>query len=178
MQHPAVIAEYVRTYIEERRRLAQRVTKDRAQIERRLAQAQRELDRAIKALIKGSVPEEEAEREIAATRIERDRLRAELITAPEAEDAVALHPAALKRYEAALERLQEALQAGMVAGDIEGAEAVRDLVESVTVRPRAGGGVECEISGRLNALLGDRAYPNGIRSISGIDGAQGRTALA
>jgi hypothetical protein len=95
MQDPAVIREYVKAYVEERRRLASRVTKDRAGIERRLAAAQRDLDRAVKALIKGIVSEDEAERAIASTRVERDKLKAELTAAPVAEDAVALHSAAL-----------------------------------------------------------------------------------
>jgi site-specific DNA recombinase len=92
MQDPAVIREYVKAYVEERRRLASRVTKDRAGIERRLAAAQRDLDRAAKALIKGIVSEDEAERAVASTRVERDKLKAELTAAPVAEDAVALHP--------------------------------------------------------------------------------------
>jgi len=156
MRHPAVIAEYVKTYIEERRRLAQRVSKDRAQIERRLAAAQRELDRAAKALIKGTLSEEEAEPLVATARQERDRLKAELSAAPEAENAISLHPAALARYETQLGRLQETLQAGIAAGDREGAEAIRDLVESVTVRPAPNpvGAVQVEITGRLSALLG------------------------
>ena len=95
MQDPAVIREYVKAYVEERRRLASRVTKDRAGIERRLAAAQRDLDRAVKALIKGIVSEDEAERAVASTRVERDKLKAELTAAPVAEDAVALHSAAL-----------------------------------------------------------------------------------
>jgi hypothetical protein len=112
MQKPAVLAEYAKAYTEERRRLAERVTKNRSQIERRLAAAQRELDRAITALIKGTLSEEEAEQRIAATRAERDQIKAELAVAPLAEKAVALHPAALKRYERQLERLQETLEAG------------------------------------------------------------------
>jgi len=44
-------------------------------------------------------------------------------------------------------------------------EALRDLVETVTVfrDPSRAGGVEVEIAGRLNALLGEKAYPNRVR---------------
>jgi site-specific DNA recombinase len=174
MHAPAVVAEYAKAYVEERRRLASRVTKDRAAIERRLAAAQRDLDRAVKALVKGIVSEDEAERAIASTRAERDKLTAELAAAPMAEDAVALHPAALDRYGRQLERLQEALAAGIAAGDNQGAEAIRDLVEAVTVRPgERAGSVAVEITGRLSVLLGDGAsvYPNRICSFSANDGA-------
>jgi site-specific DNA recombinase len=176
MKHPA-LAEYAKTYTEERRRLAQRVSKDRAQVERRLAAAQRALDVAVRSLIREIVSEEEAEREIVAARQERDRLTAELATAPLAEKAVELHPAALKRYERQLERLQQTLEAGIAAGDTEAAQAIRDLVESVTVTrdPNRFGGVQVEIRGRLTALLGESMYPDRIRSVvGGIDGAQGR----
>jgi site-specific DNA recombinase len=176
MRHPAVLAEYAKAYAEERRRLAQRVTKDRAQIERRLAVAQRALDTAIRALIEETISEDEAKPLIVAKRAERDRLKAALAVIPAAEKVVALHPAALERYEHQLERLQETLDAGIAAGDTEAAEAIRSLIETVTVKPRSdrAGGVQVEIVGRLNALLGEGAYPDRICSVvSGNGGAAG-----
>ena len=58
---------------------------------------------------------------------------------------------------------------GTRAGDSECAEAIRDLVETVTVfrdtsKP---GGVEVEIVGCLTALLGEKAYPNGVGGVWG-----------
>ena len=46
---------------------------------------------------------------------------------------------------------------------------MRDLIETVTVHrdPSRLGGVEVEIVGRLNALLGEAAYPNGIKGVWG-----------
>ena len=60
-----------------------------------------------------------------------------------------------------------ALSKGINAGDSEAAEAIRDLVETVTVfrdssRP---GAVTVELAGRLNALLGEQAYPNKVRGV-------------
>jgi hypothetical protein len=48
------------------------------------------------------------------------------------------------------------LSEGINAGDSEATEAIRDLVETVTVfrDPSRPGGVTVEIAGRLNALLG------------------------
>ncbi len=87
---------------------------------------------------------------------------------------IALHPAALKRYERQISNLQGAITKGIAAGDTEAAAAMRELVETVTVSrdPSRPGGVEVIIKGRLNALLGDRAFPNGIRS-GGIAGSGG-----
>ncbi len=55
------------------------------------------------------------------------------------------------------------------AGDSDGAEAMRDLVETVTVfrDTSRSGGVEVEIAGRLTALLGAPAYPNGVKGVWG-----------
>jgi site-specific DNA recombinase len=159
LKHPGVFAEYAKTYAEERSRLARDASKDRSRIERRLAVAQRELERAAKALIKGTLPEDVAEKEITALRLERDRLKTDLEAVPTAQNVVALHPATLERYEYQITRLHEALEIGCAAGDVEAAEAIRDLVETVTVErdPARPGGVQVEIVGRLDALLGQGA---------------------
>ena len=162
LRHPAVIAEYTRTYTEERSRLAQRITKDRAKLERRLANVESELERAFKAFTRGIVPEDVAEKQMAALQAERETLESKLEATPAAPSVVVLHPAALSRYEGQLSRLQEALAAGSAAGDIEAAAAIRDIVDTVTVRPdpEHRGSVLIEIVGRLNVLLRDGADSN------------------
>jgi hypothetical protein len=94
---------------------------------------------------------------------------AELEAAPPPSEVITLHPAVLARYEEQLTRLQEALDGGVRAGDSESAEAMRDLVETVTVirDPSKSGGVEVEIVGRLTALLGEKTYPNSVRGVWG-----------
>jgi site-specific DNA recombinase len=88
---------------------------------------------------------------------------------PPAPNAVALHPAILKRYEQQLLHLESALGKGVSAGDTEATEAIRDLVETVTVfkDPARPGGVAVEITGRLNALIGEEAYPNRVKGVWG-----------
>jgi hypothetical protein len=98
---------------------------------------------------------------------ERKTVAAELAEATPAVEAVALHPAMLARYEEQLTRLSVALADGISDGDTECSEAIRDLVETVTVfrdgaRP---GGVQVEISGRLTALLGEQAFPNRVKGV-------------
>ena len=82
---------------------------------------------------------------------------------------VALHPAVLARYEQQLANLQESLASCVASGDTEAAQAMRDLVQSVKVsrdnsKP---GGVIVEITGRLNDLLGEKAYPNKVKGVWG-----------
>lgn len=86
---------------------------------------------------------------------------------PAAATVIALHPAVLALYEEHLNQLQAGLAKGLMAGDSESAEAMRDLIETVTVfrDPSRLGGVEVEIAGRLTALLGEKAFPSGVRAL-------------
>ena len=88
------------------------------------------------------------------------------MTPPEP-DAVALHPAVLARYEQQLLTLQESLASCVASGDTEAAQAMRDLIQTVKVfRDDANpGGVIVEITGRLNDLLGEKAYPNRVTGV-------------
>ncbi len=78
---------------------------------------------------------------------ERKQVTRELNAEPAVGDVISLHPAVLARYEQQLVHLQDALSKGVNAGDSEAAEAVRDLVETVTVfrNPSHPGGVTVEI---------------------------------
>jgi site-specific DNA recombinase len=66
-------------------------------------------------------------------------------------------------------RLESALGKGVSAGDSEATEAIWELVEIVTVfkDPARLGGVAVEITGRLNALIGEEAYPNRVKGVWG-----------
>jgi site-specific DNA recombinase len=100
---------------------------------------------------------------------ERKKLALALDAEAPTADVVSLHPAVLARYEQQLSQLEEALSKGVRAGDSDAAEAIRELVETVTVSrdPSRIGGVAVEIVGRLNALLGDAAYPNKVKGVWG-----------
>src|ERR1700733_6162014 len=53
MRHPQVIAEYVRTYHEERKRLSAKANAKRAHLELRLGELNREIDRLVDGIAKG-----------------------------------------------------------------------------------------------------------------------------
>jgi site-specific DNA recombinase len=101
---------------------------------------------------------------------ERKQLESQLANTQEPPNVVALHPQALKRYEEMIERMQAALARGVKTGDMDASAVIRELVETVTVyrddsRP---GGVQVEITDRLNSFLGDQAFPNGVRAVGGL----------
>ena len=166
-RHPKLLSAFVREYHEERRRLAGQATADRSRLERRLAEVAREADRVTDMLIRGVGSESKLDARAKELAVEEAQLHAEIAAVPEAPIAVALHPAAVAYYEEALGRLEEALNAGAQTGDAEPSAALRDLVDRVTVTrdPKVVGGVDVEISGRLNGLLGPKAYPNRVRAM-------------
>ncbi|MHC2242291.1 hypothetical protein [Bradyrhizobium elkanii] len=159
----------MRTYLEERKRLASASVAKRQGLEQQLGKLNREIDRLVDAIAKGLGDPSILGPRSTALGAERKRISEELQNAPPAAKEVALHPAILKRYEEQLGRLEEALAKGISAGDGEAAEAIRDLVETVTVfrDPERPGSVTVEIAGRLNALLGEKAYPNRVKGVWG-----------
>jgi site-specific DNA recombinase len=173
LRAPAVLTEYVNAYHAERTRLAADVGKRQSRIARRIAEIDREVIRLTDGIAKGH-----GDPAILGTRMkevlaEKQGLTVELAEAPAAKQEVALHPGILARYEAQLERFAEAIAAGVRAGDHDGFAAVRELIESVIVQrdPARQGGVQVTITGRLNAVLGEKAYPNGVCG-KGVAGAR------
>jgi hypothetical protein len=169
LRRPDVIAEYVRTYHEERKRLAAERDLKRSQLERRQGEIDREIDRLVDGIAKGVGDPKVLGARMNLLSAERKKIDAAIESEPPPANVVALHPTVLKRYAEQLAHLQDALAKGIKAGDSDAAEALRDLVETVTVfrdgsRPS---GVEVEIAGRPPALLGAPAYPQGVKGVWG-----------
>ena len=169
-----MIAEYVRTYHDERKRLSTKANARRTHLELRLGELNREIDRLVDAIAKGHGDPAVLGPRSSALDQERKQVAMELDSEPAAGDLISLHPAVLARYEQQLVHLQDALSKSANAGDSEAAEAIRDLVETVTVfrNPSHPGGVTVEIVGRLNALLGEQAYPHNVRGVWVKDGSE------
>ena len=169
MQSPKALAEYVKTYHEERKRLSADADAKRSRLERCAAQLKHEIDRLVDHLANGIGDPHVIGPRSTELHCEREDILAELAKAPAAEEVVSLHPSLLKRYEQQLESLQEALSKGIRSGDRECAEALRDLIETVTVYrdPSSPGAVEIEVKGKLSALVSSPAYPEGIKRVWG-----------
>jgi hypothetical protein len=157
MRHPSVIAEYVRTYHDERKRLSAKANAN-GLTSNSGSSTRSQRDMVTPAVLgpRSRVSDEE-----------RKQVVRKLNAEPAVGDVISLHPAVLARYEQQLVHLQDALSKGVTAGDSEAAEAIRNLVETVTVfrNPSHPGGVTVEIVGRLNALLGEQASPHNVRGV-------------
>jgi len=145
---------FVKVYNEERQRLAAGAGAERAKMENRLRAAEREFERAADYAVKGIFSEAEARSRLAELRAERNDLEKRLQAMPEAPKVIALHPALVTRYLAALERLGDEL----ATSDRSSAElraAVRDVIEAVVLNPPAarGAGTSIEIRGTLGRFV-------------------------
>lgn len=153
------IALYVKTYNDERLRLAADVVNQRAQAEKRLGAAERSYDRAYRGYIDGIIDEEESARELPRLRAEKKRLQDELAALDEPPKLVTLHPAAVNHYLAAIETLAQTVRAGDAFG-AESKTALRDLIATVTVHAApAGENPEISVEGRLTKLIGGDHFP-------------------
>lgn len=157
-----VIEEYVKEYNTQRRALAANSMRDRAAIEKRLAEVARQYDRISQGWIKGIIDEADAERELPPLRAERMRLEADLAAADEKPKVVALHPHAIKVYLEAVSRLADDLREVAEAGDDRPKMALRNLVEAVIVMPPdENKELYVEVRGHLAALIGGNVFPQG-----------------
>jgi predicted DNA-binding transcriptional regulator AlpA len=113
----------VRTYHDERKRLSAKANARRTQLELRLGELDREIDRLVDAIAKGHGDPAVLGPRSSVLDKERKQVARELDGEPAASDVISLHPAVLARYEQQLVHLQDALSKGVNAGDTEAAEA-------------------------------------------------------
>ena len=117
LRHPEVIAEYVKTYHEERKRLAAESDAKRMRLQRRLGEISREIDRLVDGIAKGVGDPNVLGARMNVLSTERKTLSAEFEAEPPPVNVLALHPAVLERYAEQLGKLQDALAKGINAGD-------------------------------------------------------------
>ncbi|WP_107341094.1 recombinase family protein [Agrobacterium pusense] len=163
---PEILVEYVRAYREERRLDADTAVRERASIERRVADIGGQLDRLMQAMTRGVLPIEAVEAQYGPLKAEKDALEKKLDAIPAA-PIVELHPATITRYKNSIDALAERLTSLDRITDSEVHIAFRDLVDHVTVIDREDGGVEAEIVGHIAALVGSPAEMLGGRMVAG-----------
>jgi site-specific DNA recombinase len=127
LRQPRVIAEYVRTYHEERVKLAAGSKAKARRLERRLGEINRELERVIDGIAKGTGDPVLLGRRTFQPGGESRKIEADLKSQPPNADVIALHPSVLARYEQQLADLKDTLSKGICGGDSEATEAIREV---------------------------------------------------
>jgi len=160
LREPRKVTLFIETYVAERKQLVASSERRRATLGGKIARIQREIDRIVDGIGKGTLTLEDVGDKVHVLRAEKHRLQRELESVPDEVETVVLHDRALALYEVKLGRLRDELQRGVDDGNSEGANAIRELVDSVTVYPRREGSVSVNIRGKLDALVGARGFGN------------------
>lgn len=166
------IGLYLRTYNDERRRLAADSTNQRAKLDQRLAAVQRELDRVVGALVKGILSEDEAATQLPALRSQKAQIESDIAAAGEQPKVAALHPTADRAYLEAIDQLEATLAKPNDDGREHPAIApIRQLIDRVVVST-ADQALSITVEGKLDALIGGNQYPAMVL-LGGINGSGG-----
>ena len=129
--NPEAIAEYVKTYNEERRRLARQNGDREKHLTRRAGEIAREVERLVDAIAKGIGDLDTIGPRMKALQQERDQVKAQLVAAAQADQVVTLHPAAVSRYLADIKRLSDVAADAAALNEPELVATLRNLVEAI-----------------------------------------------
>ena len=150
---PEIVAEYVRAYREERERLAKDAQRSQHKLRRRLAEVDREMDRAWDMVTKfDNVDEKAAVARINALAAEKRQLEQQIAAAEATVNPVALHPGAARAYARKVESLRSIDTSDPHAEHL--VAAVRPLIDKVTITPQESRKpVDITVYGLLATLL-------------------------
>ncbi len=157
LMHPDLLVTAINTYNEARIEFAAQANKRRAALERTVDKLEHQVSRLLKLLMNEVGDDEHMAAEYKARRAELIAAKEELAKEPAPVNSVSLHPAALKAYSDALNRVHDSLNLTLEKGVANIAPHLRSLIHSVTVRPgKAPGEVDVLVQGRLRKLLEDQ----------------------
>jgi hypothetical protein len=127
-----------------------------------LEEIDRQLARAVAAVIQGRITDDEAERHLPALRRERERIAGELAMLGAPPKVVSLRPAAVDEYVRGIDQLHEVINADLAAGFSDAATVIRGLIETVTVMPTPPGRPPgLKVQGSLDCLVRLAPFPEG-----------------
>ncbi len=151
---PEAIAEYIRTYNEERQRLAQDSVRQRSELEKKLARETAATERLLDLYTDGDITKATYRERVARHREEINGLEARLAGLDEPPKVVTLHPAVIKHYR---ENLQK-LSSGIAEDEVK--QILRELIHEVKIDTTQKPAV-IWIEGRLSALMAENVEPFG-----------------
>jgi site-specific DNA recombinase len=148
LAHPALINEFVKSYNEERKRLAKEASRERHALERRLGAIEREIANLVEALKVGGAAISAIVVSLQGLEAEKAKLAADLTTMNASDNVVVIHPKAVERYQRALAKLSDEVR----RASPEEIAIIRSLIKTVTVCTETDGSVYVDIKGRIAAL--------------------------
>jgi hypothetical protein len=146
------VSAYVRAYHHERQRLHAETARQRAGLERKLADANAKIERLVRAITEGLGNFGEIKSAMEKAKAARDDAAAQLATV-DAVSVLALHPGIADEYRRNVEALGDALR-NHDAASVEAVPRLRALIAHVVITPTSTlRGVEIEVVRRLDEAL-------------------------
>jgi len=151
MLAPDVVEAYLAEYREEHTRRAKEAARERGQLERCLAEAERKVANLVAAIASGGNEFEEVRVALTAAKVEAAEARKRL-AAIAALPTIALHPGLSQQYRKAIEQLHQELADDETRK--EAAPRLRKLISRIVVTPSAGKrGVDLNVIRHIDEVL-------------------------
>ena len=149
---PEAIADFLKEYHAERKRLDASSRQDRQQIEKRLSAIERQITNIIDSIADG-VATPGMKSRLIEIEAEKERLTVDLQRLGKLSNVVELHPASIDVYRRKVQELQDALAEDEPKRQ-EAANVIRSLVDYIEVSPGEGrGNYEVTLFGALSEIL-------------------------
>lgn len=156
------VAHFVRSYNDERRRLASGEVDRRQSLAIEVVTVGRQIERAVAAIIQGHITEAEAKAHLPTLRARHAALTAKLASLANPVPIIEGRPAAVDAYLRNLARLDEVVNAELADGEEGPANAIRAMIHSVTIVPTPAGSMPgIVVRGDLGSVLGLETFPDG-----------------
>ena len=145
---------FVRCYNEERRRASLGSRETRTTLQAEFATVERQIERAVKAVIDGRLTQQEADIHLPELRSRRAELAAQLGATGGPVPVILLPQATVAAYLRDIGRLEQVINGDLAEGDDTAARTIRTYLETVTIMPAPAGQMPGVIvKGNLAALL-------------------------
>jgi site-specific DNA recombinase len=129
------MADYVDCYNAKQRRLSAGSAARRCILQDELTELDRQVDRAVSAIIRGRITEEDAARHLPSLRKRRDEIESELAGIDAPPRVASLNPTAVETFLRAFKRKDEVIKSNLPENDHVAARRVRAIIKMVTVVP-------------------------------------------
>lgn len=164
MLSPDAVSAYVREYHRDFARQSADLGRDRAKVEKKLADADRRVQRLLKAFADGGSEFDEIRDMLRSAKAERERLARDLASMDAVPNVLALHPQVEAVYRRQVEELEQALKEP--EAQLEAVPRLRAMIARIVVRPNPEKqrGVVVEVVRQMDEILAQATAPKKLKN--------------
>jgi site-specific DNA recombinase len=165
MMDPDLVAEYIRTFHSEMKKLSSQKDNNRIAAEKEYRENSKKIDNIVEAIMDGnnSSALQAKSKELS----NRQKILEQELSEPEASNVIAMHPSLPDQYQQTIKELQAALNSEDMRD--EAGLIIRSLIDEIVLTPLEGrGNIDIKIVGDLAAILGLGATPKNTSTNAGV----------